>query len=128
MARGLISEEDSSLYTITDSLATACNVIREFYCVYHSSRYIRDVLIIRLNSQLTDEQMAQLNEDYADILVRGKIEKSTAIPGEEKDETANLPRLKLHFNQRDLGRLYQMINQINKCGTCLPIEPHPEWK
>lgn len=128
LARGLISEEDSSLYTITDSLATACNVIREFYCVYHSSRYIRDVFVIRLNSQLTDEQVAQLNEDYADILVRGKIEKNTALPGEEKDEAANLPRLTLHFNQRDLGRLYQMINQINKFGTCLPMEPHPEWK
>ncbi len=45
-----------------------------------------------------------------------------------KDENVNLPRLKLHFNRRYSGRLYQMINQINKFGTCLPIEPHPEWK
>lgn len=128
LARGLISAEDSSLYTITDSLATACNVIREFYCVYHSSRYIEDLLVIRLNSQLTDEQVDQLNEDYADILVKGKIEKSGRLSEETNDETDNLPRLTLYFNQRNLGRLYQMINQINKFGTCLPIEPHPEWK
>ncbi len=128
MSRGLISAEDSSLYTITDSLATACNVIREFYCVYHSSRYIDDLLVLRLNSELTDEQVEQLNEEYNDILVKGKIEKSSALPPEMKDENVNLPRLKLHFNRRYSGRLYQMINQINKFGTCLPIEPHPEWK
>ncbi|GBF81483.1 LOG family protein [Aphanothece sacrum] len=128
LARGLISAEDSSLYTITDSLATACNVIRQFYCVYHSIRYVEDLLVMRLNSQLTDAQVEQLNEEYSDILVKGKIEKSQVLPTEIKDETASLPRLRLYFNQRNLGRLYQMINQINKFGTCLPIEPHPEWK
>ncbi|MEA5533327.1 LOG family protein [Crocosphaera sp. XPORK-15E] len=128
LARGLISAEDSSLYTITDSLATACNIIRQFYCVYHSIRYVEDLLVMRLNSQLTDEQVAQLNEEYSDILVKGKIEKSSALPAEMKDETSNLPRLTLHFNRLNSGRLYKMINQINKFGICLPIEPHPEWK
>ncbi|MEA5508490.1 LOG family protein [Crocosphaera sp. UHCC 0190] len=128
LARGLISKEDSSLYTITDSLATACNVIREFYCVYHSIRYVEDLLVMRLNSELTDEQVEQLNEEYSDILVKGKIEKSCALPAEIKDETSNLPRLILYFNRLNSGRLYKMINQINKFGTCLPIEPHPEWK
>jgi uncharacterized protein (TIGR00730 family) len=128
LARGLISAEDSSLYTITDSLATACNVIRQFYCVYHSSVYVEDLFVMRLNSQLTDEQVAQLNEEYSDILVKGKIEKSEVLPTEIKDETVNLPRLTCYFNQRNLGKLYQMINQVNKFGVCLPIEPHPEWK
>ncbi|MEL4896319.1 LOG family protein [Crocosphaera sp. Alani8] len=128
LSRGLISAEDSSLYTITDSLATACNVIREFYCVYHSSCYIDDLLVLRLNSELTDEQLEKLNEEYSDSLVKGRIEKSSALPAEVNEETANLPRLTLHFNRVNSGRLYQMINQINKFGTCLPIEPHPEWK
>ncbi len=128
LARGLISAEDSSLYTITDSLATACNVIREFYCIYHSSCYVDDLLVLRLNSQLTDEQIAQLNEEYTDILIKGKIEKSEPLPTEKKDKTENLPRLTLYFNRLNSGRLYKMINQINKFGTCLPIEPHPEWK
>ena len=128
LSRGLISAEDSSLYTITDSLATACNVIREFYCVYHSSRYVDDLLVLRLNSELTEEQVEELNEEYADILCKGNITKSSALPQETDDETINLPRLTLYFNRLNSGRLYQMINQINKFGTCLPIEPHPEWK
>ncbi|MDJ0601917.1 MAG: LOG family protein [Crocosphaera sp.] len=128
LSRGLISAEDASLYTITDSLATACNIIREFYCVYHSSRYVDDLLVLRLNSELTNEQVEQLNEDYSDILCKGRIEKSSALPQEINDETAILPRLTLYFNRHSSGRLYQMINEINKFGTCLPIEPHPEWK
>ena len=84
--------------------------------------------MLRLNSELTDEQVEKLNEEYTDILVKGKIEKSSALPPEINDETVNLPRLTLHFNRMNSGRLYQMINQINKFGTCLPIEPHPEWK
>ncbi len=128
LKRGLISDEDFSLYTVTDSLAHACNVIRNFYCVYHSSRYVGDLFVMRLNSELSDEQVDQLNEDYSDILVKGTISKSAALPREKGDETENLPRLVFHFNQRNLGRLYQMINQINQFSPCLPIEPHPEWK
>ncbi|ACK65232.1 conserved hypothetical protein [Rippkaea orientalis PCC 8801] len=128
LSRGLISEEDFSLYTITDSLAQACNVIRNFYCVYHSSRYVGDLFVMRLNSELSDEQVEQLNEEYSDILIKGKIQKSGVLPREKGDGTEALPRLVLHFNQRNLGRLYQMINQINQFGTCLLVEPHPEWK
>ena len=69
-----------------------------------------------------------MNEEYNDILVKGKIEKSSALPPEIQDPTATLPRLILYCNRRNSGRLYQMINQINKFGSCLPIEPHPEWK
>ncbi len=127
LTRGLISPDDFSLYTITDSLTEACNIIRNFYCVYHSSRYVGDLFVIRLNSQLSDEQLEQLNDEYRDILVEGSIQKSVALPAEKRDETTNLPRLVFRFNQRDFGRLYQLINQINQLGTCL-VEPHPELK
>ena len=39
------------------------------------------------------------------------------------------PGLVLYFNQRDLGRLYQMIGAINQMGTPSPEEmAHPERK
>jgi hypothetical protein len=59
--------------------------------------------------------------------VKGKIEKSTALPKELQDETFSLPRLTLHFNQRDLGRLYEMIRAINRLGDPNAIG-HPEQK
>jgi uncharacterized protein (TIGR00730 family) len=126
---GLVSPDDPSLYTITDNLEVACNAITSFYQVYHSSRYVGDQLVIRLREDLSDEQVEALNTNFSDILVTGKIAKSQALPQEGQDETSNLPRLVLYFNQRDLGRLYQMIGVINQVGITTPEEAaHPERK
>jgi hypothetical protein len=127
--KGLINPEDPSLYTITDNLDVACQAITGFYQVYHSSRYVGDILIIRLKTELSDAEVEQLNNDFSDILIKGRIEKSLALPQEAKDETVDLPRLVLYFNQRDLGRLYQMIATLNKMGTPSPeTTAHPELK
>jgi hypothetical protein len=61
--------------------------------------------------------------------VTGQIEKSQALPQEAQDESFGLPRLILYFNQRDLGRLYQLIKVINQMATPSPQEKaHPERK
>jgi uncharacterized protein (TIGR00730 family) len=126
--RGLISPEDVNLYTITDDLNVACESIRNFYRVYHSSRYVGPLFVMRLNYQLSEEQVEILNNNYADILVKGKIEKSLALPKEANDPTTHLPRLVLHFDQRSLGRLYQMISEINHFDLVPFQEDHPERK
>lgn len=126
---GLVSPEDPSLYTVTDNLEVACNVITRFYQVYHSSRYVGDQLVIRLTSELSDAEVEQLNTEFSDILVKGQIQKSQALPQETQDETASLPRIVLYFNQRDLGRMYQMIAAINRMGTpSIEDKAHPERK
>ncbi|MDJ0689115.1 MAG: hypothetical protein QNJ41_11455 [Xenococcaceae cyanobacterium MO_188.B32] len=127
VARGLVSADDPSLYTITDKLDVACNTIRNFYRVYHSSRYVGRQFVMRLNSQLSDEIVEQLNQDFSDILSQGKIVKSSALPAEKNDATVNLPRLVFYFNQKSLGRLYQLIEQINQLGKTAADE-HPERK
>lgn len=129
LRRGLISPDDTSLYTIADNLDIACATITSFYGVYHSSRYVKDQFIIRLKTELSDAAIHYLNENFSDILVKGKIEKSQAFPQEASDdETLDLPRLVLYFNQRDLGRLYQMIATINQMGAGSPAAEHPEQK
>jgi uncharacterized protein (TIGR00730 family) len=126
---GLVSPEDPSLYTVTDNLEVACNAITRFYQVYHSSRYVGDQLVIRLTQELSDAEVEQLNDEFSNILVKGQIEKSQALPQESQDETIELPRLILYFNQRDLGRLYQMIATINYMGIASTKEQlHPERK
>ncbi|MEG4811475.1 LOG family protein [Microcoleus sp. F8-D3] len=126
--RGLISADDRSLYTITDDVNVACEAIGSFYLVYHSCRYVREKLVIRLKTELSEENVDRLNTDFSDIVVTGKIEKSQALPPEIGDETFDLPRLVLHFNQRDLGRLYQLIAAINQMGAASPAAAHPEQK
>lgn len=126
---GLVSPEDPSLYTITDNLDVACDAITKFFQVYHSSRYVNTRLVIRLKSELSDAEVEELNDKFSDILVQGKIEKSQALPQEGQDETFDLPRLLLNFNQRDLGRLYQMIATINTMGKpSAEDKAHPELK
>ncbi|MBE9098525.1 TIGR00730 family Rossman fold protein [Vacuolonema iberomarrocanum] len=128
LSQGLINASDLSLFTITDRVDEACEAIASFYRIYHSSRYVGEDMVIRLNSELSDADVATLNDQYADILVKGKICKSAALPGESNAEIQHLPRLVLHFNQRDLGRLYHMIRMINKLGMAQAQLMHPEQK
>ena len=128
-SKGLISPEDSSLYTITDSLEVACQTIKDFYRVYHSSRYVGKLFVIRLKLKLTDEAVEELNQDFGDILSQGKITQGEALPEEQQDlETTNLPRLSFCFNQKSFGRLYQLISKINRLGDVCDATQHPEIK
>jgi hypothetical protein len=127
--RGLISRDDFSLFTITDQLDEACEAIASFYSVFHSCRYVGNRLVIRLNTDISDEAVEDLNLRFQDILVKGRIEKSHALPQEAQDMSIGKARLVLQFNQRDLGRLYQLIAAINclGAGKCEDWQ-HPERK
>jgi uncharacterized protein (TIGR00730 family) len=128
MAQSLISPDDLSLYTITDDVETACDAVTSFYRVFHSSRYVGDQLVLRLKYPPSDELLDTLNAEFSDILSQGKIERTPALPPERGDDTEHLPRLILHFNYRDLGRLYQMLRLINRLGVHSPETDHPEEK
>ncbi len=127
--RGFIDPEDRNIYTITDDIDQAHKEIAKFYRVYHSLRYVRDPreldprregprdrLIIRLQRSIGDDVVQRLTDRYRDILLSGDITKTTFVPEESGDPTALLSRLILHFNQRKVGRLYQMIREINEIG------------
>jgi hypothetical protein len=127
--RGLISSDDFSLFRITDQLDEACDIISHFYSIFHSCRYVGSRLVIRLNTDISDQTVEQLNQDFSDILLKGRIEKSHALPQEAQDMSIGMSRLLLHFNQRDLGRLYQLIDTLNDLGAQKVQDiQHPERK
>lgn len=127
--KGLISPDDPSLYTITDRLDVACETIKNFYRVYHSSRYVGKLFVMRLKLEISEADIELLNQDFADILSQGKICKSNALPEEQRElETIDLPRLTFYFNQRNLGRLYELISRINQLGYSCDATEHPELK
>jgi len=128
LSNNLVSPHDVYLYQITEDVEEACDLITNFYQVYHSSRFVGDRLVIRLRCPLSDELIDQLNFDFSDLLAKGKIEPSGALPEEKGDETEDLPRLVMHFNHRDFGRLHLMIRMINKFGSHSPETDHPEEK
>lgn len=128
VAKGLVSVDDPSLYTVTDDLDVACQTIRNFYRVYHSSRYVGKQFVIRTRCELSDSFVEHLNVEFSDILTQGIIEKTQAFPAEKDESIQDLPRLAFYFNQKNWGRLYQMIALINKSGTIPQEKEHPEIK
>ncbi|MBI2964087.1 MAG: LOG family protein [Deltaproteobacteria bacterium] len=117
LRRGLISEEDRSLFRVTDDAGEAVEEIRGFYRVYHSSRYVGEKLVIRLRQPLDDPTLQRLENDFRDLLASGRFYLSAALAEEDADETAALPRLVLHFNRANFGRLRQMIDFVNRAGA-----------
>lgn len=115
LKRQMISEADLSIYTVTDSVDEAVEVVRRFYRVYHSMRYIKGDLVLRLQEAPSERLLEQIRAEFTDILVDGTFE---VRPAEtvELNETAirDLPRLRFHFDRRSLGRLRQLIDVINQ--------------
>ncbi len=126
--RGLVSPEDPEIYTITDQIDVACEAIASFYRVFHSCRYVGQRLVLRLNTELSDESVEWLNDNFSDILVKGRIEKSAPLPQEAQDANIGVSRLIFYFNQRDLGRLYHLIREVNRLGIPREESRHPERK
>jgi len=111
--RRLISDDDLSLYRVTDSVDDAAEYIFNFYSNYHSSRYVKDLLVIRVRSAPNEAQLAALNEEFADILAKGSIAVSAALP-EEAGEVSDLPRVTMHFDRHGIGRLRQLVDRLNE--------------
>jgi hypothetical protein len=112
---GMISPEDVNLYKITNSVDEAITETLDFYRVYHSLRYVKDRLVLRLERTLTEEKLETIQDEFADILVDGKFEQRDALPEESGEpDLAELPRLVFHFDRRSLGRLRMLINEINR--------------
>ena len=114
---GMINPQDMDLFRITDDVGTAVRAICDFYRVYHSMRYVHDELVLRLQRPLSGATLARLNSEFADILASGQIQQVAALP-EEEGELADLPRLRLSFDRKSLGRLRRMMDVINQ-------EPEP---
>lgn len=115
LARGLISPEDFSFFKITDDIGEAVEEIVRFYNRYHSLRYVKRRLVIRLNSPLTKRMIEKLNDHFNDILSKGKIMACGALPDEsDEPEIAHLPRLVLNFKRKNFGRLREFIDAINR--------------
>jgi hypothetical protein len=86
-----------------------------FYRRYHSMRYVRKNLVLRMQELLHPQLLDEINLHFADILQDGRIVQRHALPEEEDEpQLAAMPRLVLHFNRRSLGRLRQLIDCINR--------------
>jgi uncharacterized protein (TIGR00730 family) len=114
LANELISPEDLSLFRVTDDVDEAVEEVLGFYSVYHSMRYVRKKLVLRLHKEPDDALVERLNDEFADIIVAGRIAKAAVHKYEADDEHLRaLPRLSFEFDRKSMGRLREMIDLIN---------------
>jgi len=114
---GMISPHDTSLYLHTHDPDEAVEYICAFYSCYHSIRFVRGRLVIRLRSALAPEAIATLNAEFGDIVAEGEIEEIEVTPAELKDDDQiELPRLAFRFDNRSFARLVSLIHRINELG------------
>jgi hypothetical protein len=114
LARGLISPADLRLYKITDDVDQAVEEVCRFYRNYHSLRYMRNALVMRLRTAPTQTQLDEIRRTFADIKTEGDFVVSEALPAEREEKAIrHLPRLVFAFNRRDHGRLRELIDHLN---------------
>ena len=114
LSEGLIAAEDLSLFKVTNSVDAAVEEILHFFRAYHSMRFVRGQLILRLNLPVSDDLLMRLNDEFTDLLESGRIERATAHRLESDEPDAlELPRLTLNFDRKKVGRLRQMVDVLN---------------
>tara|TARA_R110002072_G_scaffold42064_9_gene117837 strand:+ start:132088 stop:133224 length:1137 start_codon:yes stop_codon:yes gene_type:complete len=109
--RGWISPEDANLYYIAKDPQDAHDHVVNFYKNYHSSRYVRDDLIIRINKRLRDEDIKTLNEEFAILIKSGEIVQCEAYR-QERDHL-DLPRIAFTHTRHKFGLVRALIDRIN---------------
>jgi len=111
----LISAEDLNLYQLADSVDAAVEIITRFYRNFHSSRFVKDLLVIRLKNAPSSAVLSALNKNFADIINGSPIVPIKPTPEEIEDKDhLDLARIAFGFNRRDYGRLRQLIDVLNE--------------
>src|SRR5207302_2005184 len=88
-----------------------------------SARWVGEKPVIRIGHSLTASAVATLSDKFADVLQRGSIVHSKALPQEKNEpEIRALPRLVLTPHRRSFGRFRQLIGAINRAECTRSLE------
>ena len=117
LARGFLDPEDLSFYKIMHSPEEAANWIKSYYSTYHSMRQVRNRLVLRLEKELLDSHIAELNAKFPDVIESGEIYKTLALPDEADEPDLQLKaRIAFSYNKKSAGRLNELILVIDQLG------------
>ncbi len=111
----LIDAHDMDLVYFTHDPRDAAQYICDFYHIYHSMRFVKDMLVLRLQRKLERNELAILNREFKDIIVKGSI-RQILEPLEDERETVHHhdhPRIYFHFMRNHFFRLHHLIQRIN---------------
>ena len=118
LGRKLIAKEDLSLYKIIKSPQEGVQWVTRFYSSYHSMRFVRNHLVIRLERELSDAAVETLAGEFEDLIKKGSIKKAKAHQDEQNEpDLWRKPRIAFTYNKQSPSRLIEMIHRINDLGA-----------
>lgn len=118
ITRGFVSEPDTGLYFITDSVDEAVAEIERFYVNYDSIRYVGDDLVIRVRNEPTDAQLELLQARFPHLIEGGQIRRVKPYSIERRqNDKLDLHRIAFEFAKHGYSDLRAMIDQLNEFAT-----------
>ncbi|HSC83560.1 MAG TPA: LOG family protein, partial [Pseudomonas sp.] len=112
--RSYILPSDMQLVRLVHSAEEAGQEIARFYRNFHSSRWLKDRFVIRMNHPLSATALATLDKEFTDLCLSGGYQQQAVAESEnDEPELRDLIRLAFHFNARDHGRLRELVDFIN---------------
>jgi uncharacterized protein (TIGR00730 family) len=112
---GLISVSDTSLYRITDDITTAVSEITDFYTNFHSIRFVKDRLYLRMKRQIPAADFALLAQQFSYLTVDGGMDQPLPTNDEIKDnDNVDLFRISLYYAAKGFADLRPLIDAINR--------------
>ncbi|MBX9764734.1 MAG: LOG family protein [Pseudomonadaceae bacterium] len=112
---GYILPSDMRLVRLVHSAEEAAEQIAQFYRNFHSSRWLKDSFVIRLNHALNDAAMQQLNSEFRDLCSHGDFQQQGRCDSElDEPELCEMTRLAFAFNGRSHGRLRELLDLVNQ--------------
>ncbi|MBI5399040.1 LOG family protein [Candidatus Saganbacteria bacterium] len=111
-----ITKNDFGIFSIVNSVPAAVKEITNFYRIYNSIVYGKDMTVIRLNQRVSEKGLKNLSRQYRDIMT-GEIKPCGPLPNEVRTkEFLDLPRIGFDFDRKSYNRLIQLIKDINQAG------------
>ena len=78
-------------------------------------RWVGSRLVLRLQREIPDDELAELNAEFADIVASGEISRvPVSAPEAEDDDVVELPRIALRFDRVNYARLRELIDRLNE--------------
>ena len=114
-SNGYILASDMKLMRLVHDVEEAAEEIANFYGNFHSSRWIKDQFVIRMQHPLNAQALERINLSFTDLCKGGEFLQQASCAGEQDEpELRNLPRLAFNYSGRAAGRLRELLDEINQ--------------
>lgn len=109
-----ILPSDMRLMRLVHSAEDATEEIAGFYRNFHSSRWLKELFVVRLTHPLSQAALDHINREFIDLCLRDGFRQGDANSLDDHEpHLRHLNRLSFIFNGRDHGRLRELVDYLN---------------